>query len=157
VDRILQLRKIKEFSTVDLCIKLQGKKSIVDLELLDTWELYFRELQFQVGWNRSSPFAVFLIWMCRSHCVGYADVISFENDWEMSLYDELEFLIMIMFLFDPWNLGRIRINWLQIWIVHGKSFRMMYRLLISGKFHVELRRRWPEKTTGATAPAAGSF
>ena len=61
VDGSLKLRKIQVVSSGDSCTKLQGKVKEEDMELLDTWELDFRELQFQVGWNRSSLFVVLCI------------------------------------------------------------------------------------------------
>lgn len=59
----------------------------------------------------------------------------------MSLVCELEVLMLIMFLFDPCDLGRVRMNWLWIWIVWWKIFWTVYHLPISGKF-LNLRRRY---------------
>lgn len=59
----------------------------------------------------------------------------FENDQVLSLYDELQVWISKMFSFDLENLGGIRMYGCDIWIVHGKTVRLMYDLCNSAKMH----------------------
>lgn len=60
-----------------------------------------------------------------------------------------------MFLFDLDNLGGFRMFHHDICDLRGLAVPMIYGSRISEKKIMNLRRRRPEKTTGATAPASG--